>query len=457
MSRAPGALAIVLHTHMPYVEGFGTWPFGEEWLWEAVAACYLPLLDALDAAPGRVTLSMTPVLGDQLEAPDALERCGQFLRGMRSETHRLDIAAARSPGDGAALEHSARAYERAAAELERRDVAAALAAHATWTSAATHAVLPLLATAGGVRLQLATGIAAHRARPGGWSGGLWLPECAHSPWLDALLEEAGVRATCVDLTDLLGRGSAAQLRPLRSPAGPLLAPIDRALLELVWSDRGYPSRGAYRDTHRLTEHRHQAWAVDGAAYDPARAAAQACADAVDFVGHVVARVPDGGLSVVALDTELLGLHWHEGVTWLAAVLEAAERAGLRIAPLDELLDEVEAAPAPELPVTSWGTPRDLSTWSGPAAGGLAWRQRAAELRAIAAGPGVPDRALRELLALQSSDWAFLVTRATAGSYPAERAAAHEAAFDAVLAAPDAHGPELRNLAPHLARDALAAP
>jgi 1,4-alpha-glucan branching enzyme len=25
---------------MPYVEGFGTWPFGEEWLWEAVATCY---------------------------------------------------------------------------------------------------------------------------------------------------------------------------------------------------------------------------------------------------------------------------------------------------------------------------------------------------------------------------------------------------------------------------------
>ena len=33
-----GELAIVLHTHMPYVDGFGTWPFGEEWLWEAVAS-----------------------------------------------------------------------------------------------------------------------------------------------------------------------------------------------------------------------------------------------------------------------------------------------------------------------------------------------------------------------------------------------------------------------------------
>jgi 1,4-alpha-glucan branching enzyme len=244
MSRAPGALAIVLHTHMPYVEGFGTWPFGEEWLWEAIARCYLPLLDALDAAPGRVTLSVTPVLGDQLEAPGALARCAAFLRDVRRETHRLDIAAAGSPAETAALEHSAALYERAAQALARGDLAERIAAHASWTSAATHPLLPLLATAGGVRLQLATGIAAHRARSGAWGGGLWLPECAHAPWLDELLEQAGVRATCLDLTDVLGRGGAAQLRPLRSPAGPLLAPVDRALVELVWSPSGYPSRGA---------------------------------------------------------------------------------------------------------------------------------------------------------------------------------------------------------------------
>ena len=169
------------------------------------------------------------------------------------------------------------------------------------------------------------------------------------------------------------------------------------------------------------------------------------------------RVREGGLCMVALDTELLGVHWHEGVAWLAEVLAAADRAGLRIAPLDDLLDEVEPEPAPALPPTSWGAPRDLTTWSAPAAGGLAWRQRAAELRALAAAPDVPDRALRELLALQSSDWAFLITHATAGDYPRERAAGHEAAFDAALAAPEEHAPALRNLAPHLARGALAAP
>src|SRR5829696_6734143 len=120
MSRAGGggALALVLHTHMPYVEGFGTWPFGEEWLWEAVATCYLPLLDVLDAAPGRVTLSVTPVLGDQLEADGALERCAAFLRKVRPESHRRDIAAARDAGVAAALEYSAARYATAADALE---------------------------------------------------------------------------------------------------------------------------------------------------------------------------------------------------------------------------------------------------------------------------------------------------------------------------------------------------
>jgi 1,4-alpha-glucan branching enzyme len=34
--QTAGDLAIVLHSHMPYVEGFGTYPFGEEWLFDAV-------------------------------------------------------------------------------------------------------------------------------------------------------------------------------------------------------------------------------------------------------------------------------------------------------------------------------------------------------------------------------------------------------------------------------------
>src|SRR5689334_24857493 len=88
--REPGELALVLHSHMPYVEGFGTWPFGEEWLWEALAGVYLPLLHALREAP--VTLGLTPVLCDQLEAlrGEAGERFLTFMRTVRADIHEED-------------------------------------------------------------------------------------------------------------------------------------------------------------------------------------------------------------------------------------------------------------------------------------------------------------------------------------------------------------------------------
>ena len=122
------------------------------------------------------------------------------------------------------------------------------------------------------------------------------------------------------------------------------------------------------------------------------------------------------------------------------MIEECDAAGVALRPLDELLGDAEPAPE-ELPATSWGTPRDLSTWSAPAAGGLAWRQRSAELRAHGAG----ERALRELLALQSSDWAFLLTHGTAGDYPRERFEGHWRAFEAALRGEGE--PRLRNLAP----------
>src|SRR4051812_49926860 len=86
-ARDRGELAIVLHSHMPYVEGFGPWPFGEEWLWEAVAGVYLPMLRTLREAP--VTLGLTPVLCDQLEAMrgEAGDPFLSFLDTVRAQIH----------------------------------------------------------------------------------------------------------------------------------------------------------------------------------------------------------------------------------------------------------------------------------------------------------------------------------------------------------------------------------
>jgi 1,4-alpha-glucan branching enzyme len=475
-TSAPGRLAIVLHSHMPYVEGFGTWPFGEEWLWEAMAMSYIPLLEVLgadvEAGDPRVTLSLTPVLCDQLDAPGTPERFLAFLRDVRRASHALDVDGCRASGRDDLADELARAagdYERAAeafTALGDGGILGALAPYAAWTSSATHAVLPLLATHAGVRLQLDTGIHSHRARfddavhgGHGWRGGFWLPECAYTPWLDPLLEEAGVHATCVDLTDVFGPGDPRHLRPVRTAAGPLLVPVDRVTMELVWSDDGYPSHGAYRDYHHRSTHDHHPWAVDGSVYDPARARERTRVDAEDFVARTKERVADGGLAVCALDTELLGHWWYEGVWWLEEVLAAATRQGLEIVHLDDALhDVVPAEPlGDEHLVTSWGTPRTLHTWDGPQVAELAWQARSAELRAVAAGADIDDRAVRELLALQSSDWAFMVTRDLAGDYPVERARAHRDGLDAALAAVGSTAADVRHLAPYATSAPLLEP
>jgi 1,4-alpha-glucan branching enzyme len=466
-----GELAIVLHTHMPYVEGgapwppgdadaylrrpdgFGTWPFGEEWLWEAVATSYVPLLDVL--ARAQITLSLTPVLCDQLEARGALERCLRFLTEVRPESHRLDVGELQGePALVAELERSAADYAAAAERLEglvSGGLIAALGERAGWTSAATHAVLPLLASDSGIALQVQTGVTSHRRRFGEWRGGFWLPECGYAPWLDEVLEAAGVQACCVELTDLFGLGDERHLRPLRTEAGPVLWPVDRQMMALAWGERGYPASAAYRDYHRRTPHHHRVWRTDGAPYDRLAAEDLSRRHAEDFVARVCERVRGGGICVCALDTELLGHWWYEGVHWLGEVLDAAARRGLALTTLDDALERHEPEPVPpNLGVSSWGAGGDLRTWSAPAVADLAALARSAELRALAGEPIPSDRALRELLALQSSDWAFLITRQLAGEYPRERAAWHARAFDRSLEEPDALEPALRNLAPELA-------
>ena len=452
-----GTLALVLHTHMPYVEGYGTWPFGEEWLWEAAATSWLPLLDVLD---DRVTLSVTPVLADQLAAPGAAERLRAFLLDLRARTHALDLEAA--AGGAAPGARGQRGRLRRAPRS------------ASTRSAATSAGRSWRAPRGRARPRTrCCRCARRRRRPAAAADGDRGPPRARRGAVARRPLAARVRARAVAGPAARGgrrprhlrrphrrpgRGRPGHLRPRRTPAGPLLVPVDRSVVELVWSEGGYPAHAAYRDYHALTERHHRAWANDGAPYDADRAAGQVAADAADFVARVAARLRGGGLCVCALDTELLGHWWFEGPAWLRAVLAEADRAGLAVQSLD---DAVAAAAPADLPpgaerVTTWGTPRTLWTWSGPQVADLAFGVRDAELRVVAAGAAAGDRALRELLALQASDWAFLATRGTAGPYPRERAAGHRAALDRALAGDDGDG-RVRALAPHLRQAALLAP
>ncbi len=289
----------------------------------------------------------------------------------------------------------------------------------------------------------------------GWQGGFWLPECGHDPSIEQALIEAGVRSVCVELTSRLGLGASGHLRPVLSDSGLVLVPVDRQTMSLVWSDGGYPSSGPYRDYHHHTVHHHNPWDNSGGAYDHEAALALAREHAADFVARTQARLrehgeglPGGGLAVCALDTELLGHWWYEGVAWLEAVVEECSRQGLALIPLDEALAGSEPATAPgqaDWAPSSWGEAGDLSTWSGPAVAEMAFAAREGELDVLRAAPAASRGAIRAMLALQASDWAFMVTRGISVPYARERHEGHRELLARALAGETVE-PELRNLA-----------
>jgi 1,4-alpha-glucan branching enzyme len=506
VARDRGELAILLHSHMPYVEGFGTWPFGEEWLFEAAASAYVPLLEQCERwadreTTGVLTIGVTPVLSDQLVLPDVAERLIRFVRDVRSDCHRLDIDGLERAGDSKAadaLRESARDYEHAADYYEAldRDLIGAFrrlrdaGVVELWASAATHAILPLMATEAGIGLQVLTGIDSHRARFGTWSGGFWLPECAYRAGIDRQLAQAGARAFCVDQTT--GGDSLDQLEPVAVEGGAAAIPIDWHTIALVWDDRGYPADPVYRDYHAPSINGLRPWANSGRPYDRTAASERAREHASDFVARVADRLDTyrtergrPGLLVCALDTELLGHWWYEGPTWLTAVVEEAHRTGLALATLPEALERHEPQER-ELRASSWGEGKGFDTWDSPRVASILWPARRAELALVAAlgsngvvegavedaHPrlnGAAERAARELLALQSSDWAFMSTRELAADYPERRVSGHAQEFERALASiredvrdcrdmREANGdPKLRGLAPGLRLSALRAP
>ena len=430
---------------------------------------------------------MTPVLADQLETlpGPAGDRLAGFLAGPRAEVHERDSRGLEETGQpelAAEVRRAAGDHEWAARRLgEDRDLVGALARLERdtpvelWTSSATHALLPLLASDAGVRLQLAAGTASHERRFGGFGGGLWLPECAYVPGLERELADVGVTVTCVDQTNVHGFGAPEQLEPVLTAAGVVAVPIDWQTVQLVWNGlTGYPATACYRDYHHRTTHDLRPWNIGGGPYRPADAAEQAHAHARDFVARCIERLDAyaadrgrPGLLCFALDTELLGHWWYEGQQWLRAVLAEAGEQGLELTTVSEGVRRTEPVER-ELRASSWGTEKDFSTWDSPKVADVAFTARTAELRTVAAAAaGGADRAAlgraaRELMALQASDWAFQITGDLSADYPAERLAGHAAELDAALESlrdsavvpPD---PALRNLAPDLDLAPLVAP
>ncbi|MFH1085110.1 MAG: 1,4-alpha-glucan branching protein domain-containing protein, partial [Chloroflexota bacterium] len=196
-TRGIGAFTFVLHTHLPYCRMAGRWPHGEEWLHEALAETYIPLLNALydlrsDGVDYGLTLSLTPILTEQLADLDVR---AHFLEYLDAE-----IAAAESdiPRFGEAgeahREYLAGWYRDFYAHIKASflqryggDVVAAFRQLQDEgyleiiTCAATHGYLPLLGRDSSIYGQLRAGVESYRRHFRRAPRAIWLPECAYRP------------------------------------------------------------------------------------------------------------------------------------------------------------------------------------------------------------------------------------------------------------------------------------
>jgi 1,4-alpha-glucan branching enzyme len=464
-----GDLAIILHAHMPYVEGFGTYPFGEEWLFDAVVSSYVPVL----AFARDVAVSVTPVLADQLEAPGLAGRLVDWTREFRVGSARREAKEAPTELRDSAID-----------ELERHEATLATIGHLgddlleafagparegrieLLASAATHAVLPLLATDRAIEFQVATGLASHRRRFGEASG-FWLPECAYRPGLEDFLAQGGIKWFPLDQSH--HEASEEALEPVRTGSGPVAFTIDWTAVSWVWDMKGYPSWPGYRDFHRKSLLGLNLFAIDGSPCDPGAARERAREDAGRFLDGVADRLGGfrrdrgrPGLEVFACDMELMGHWWAEGPVWLEAVLEGAADRGIRLTtPGREMTRQTREV---DLGPSTWGAGKDLRTWDSPAQADISAGARRVELAvlgAIAAGLDRPraERAAREMLAVQASDWAFLDATGQAGDYPFRRAVGHAGvAYEAIHSGTgEAVESNLRSLAPDLDLAPLTTP
>lgn len=471
-----GTFCLVLHSHLPWLAHHGSWPVGEEWLYQSWATSYLPVFDVLNrlANEGRenlVTLGLTPILAAQLDDAYCLDQFHTWLGFWQERAHQL----AADPNDElrevaaheAGMARSAeRLFENQWSNGGSAVVRPLLDSNAIELlgGPATHPFQPLLddEVAG---FALSAGLADTKLRVGRAPSGIWAPECGYRPGLETTYAAAGVGHFMVDGPTLLHVGRSTSDAWTVGDSDVVAFGRDLEVTYRVWSPRrGYPGGPWYRDFHTFhheTGIRHarvtstSTASADKRHYDPDRVWAAVAADAADFVEVVHRRLTDlrdqrdgrRGLVVAAYDTELFGHWWHEGPQWLEQVLRLLPEAGVRVTTLADAIDRGAVAGAVEPQNASWGSNKDWSVWAGDAVAGFVtdndalqrrWRKLTADVLGAAGGRSTRDPVLDQLartaLLALSSDWAFMVTKDSAAGYATDRHRAHHADFHRLASA-----------------------
>ena len=191
-----GYFNLVLHAHLPYVLGHGRWPHGTDWLNEAAAETYIPVLNlvnhlAADGIAARLTIGISPVLCEQLAHNAFIEEFGSYLDQkikaaeedyvqFKKFDQREYIPLAEMWRDRyKSIKSSFERYnQNLIGEFRRLQDAGNLE---VMTCGATHGYLPLLSQDTSCQAQVKQAVYSYERYFARKPRGIWLPECAYRP------------------------------------------------------------------------------------------------------------------------------------------------------------------------------------------------------------------------------------------------------------------------------------
>ena len=192
-----GYFSFVFHSHLPWVLGHGRWPHGTDWLNEATAECYIPLLNQItklinEGYHPHFNIGITPILQEQLRSPNFVHEFEYYLKN-KIEATQNDIKEFSKKGqkDFLAVAHMWNDYYQKLQEdfktTFHKDLIASFSRLQKEgyieiiTSAATHGYLPLLKYDRSVEAQISLGVKVYQENFQKRPIGIWLPECAYRP------------------------------------------------------------------------------------------------------------------------------------------------------------------------------------------------------------------------------------------------------------------------------------
>ncbi|NOT10360.1 MAG: DUF1957 domain-containing protein [Methylococcaceae bacterium] len=413
---AKGYLSIVLHAHLPYVRHPEHPSFFEEnWLFEAMTECYIPLIGVLDRLQEdnidyRLTLSLSPPLITMLRDELLQSRYLKHLNGLIELAEKEIVRTRRAPNYHGLARLYRRFFLKTRDTYQNRyqgDLLTAFIKHQASgkleliTSAATHGFLPLLSISEtAVRNQITIGVDTFQSNLGFAPKGLWLPECGFYPGLEAVLKEAGIQYFFVDTHSILNASQPPQngvYAPLDCGNGVAAFARDPESSQQVWSSKqGYPGDFDYREYYRdigfdldidyiapyilegsirtqtgIKYHRVTGDNLPKEIYNPKTARAKAELHAQDFIGKRQKQIDALGISmdrppmiVAPYDAELFGHWWFEGPHWLECVLRLASQNnnGLQTLSCSDYLNHQAALQIATPSASTWGDQGYSSYW-----------------------------------------------------------------------------------------------